>query len=443
MYRNIYVGENYSRKITTPLITTDCNAYKIIWDSKAEKGIFKITAIRADDTSVFDYGELAEDGTATYIMNSNMYSKEGPLTLYLSICDQETVVTCREMLFNVKDTGNTSEVTENNIDPINKLTQQIVKNQLETEKRINNLTVYGEDNIYILEENVDVTIKDGKVTDLLNTDYSEYETIAFPYGISEIAIPEKTEFIANKVIMPKGLEKVADGSFSKKASDNVKIEIKEIIFNEGITEIGASVFSYANIGNIRFADSLKTVKENAFLGTSGLKEIVLPENVDEVGNYVGMDSSIEKIVFKNNVTKIGALVFSKLKVCGYEGSTAEEFAKNISLEFQSIAGESALKKVKIDNLEYVSVFSGRYYEIKPQNKIIVLLGASADTSRLDEYMFSFETPEDISEFSFSVIYKTNEIVWVKEPRIKNKHIYEVSVVNGVGVIVGTPLEVTL
>ena len=102
MYRNIYVGENYSRKITTPLITSDCNAYKIIWDSKAEKGIFKITAIRADDTSVFDYGELAEDGTATYIMNSNMYSKEGPLTLYLSICDQETVVTCREMLFNVK-----------------------------------------------------------------------------------------------------------------------------------------------------------------------------------------------------------------------------------------------------------------------------------------------------------------------------------------------------
>ena len=308
---------------------------------------------------------------------------------------------------------------------------------------LNNLTVYGEDNIYILEENVDVTIKDGKVTDLLNTDYSEYETIAFPYGISEIAIPEKTEFIANKVIMPKGLEKIADGSFSKKASDNVKIEIKEIIFNEGITEIGASVFSYANIGNIRFADSLKTVKESAFLGTSGLKEIVLPENVDEVGNYVGMDSSIEKIVFKNNVTKIGVLVFSKLKVCGYEGSTAEEFAKNISLEFQSIAGESALKKVKIDNLEYVSVFSGRYYEIKPQNKIIVLLGASADTSRLDEYMFSFETPEDISEFSFSVIYKTNEIVWVKEPRIKSKHIYEVSVVNGVGVIVGTPLEVTL
>ena len=90
------------------------------------------------------------------------------------------------------------------------------------------------------------------------------------------------------------------------------------VFNEGITEIGASVFSYANIGNIRFADSLKTVKERAFLGTSVLKEIVLPENVDEVGNYVGMDSSIEKIVFKNNVTKCKRLFIACSKLYFYQ-----------------------------------------------------------------------------------------------------------------------------
>jgi hypothetical protein len=77
MYRNIYVGENYTRKVTTPLITTDCNAYKIIWDSKCTRGSFKITAIKSDGTSVFDFGTLTEDGIAESGTHKELLEKKG------------------------------------------------------------------------------------------------------------------------------------------------------------------------------------------------------------------------------------------------------------------------------------------------------------------------------------------------------------------------------
>ena len=57
-------------------------------------------------------------------------------------------------------------------------------------------------------------------------------------------------------------------------------------------------------------------------------------------------------------------------------------------------------------------------------------------------MFSFETPADVSTFSFGVLTDEGvEIKWIKEPNLKPNYIYEVSIVNGVGVIAGTSKEV--
>ena len=103
MYRNIYVGENYTRKVTTPLITTDCNSYKIIWDSKCTRGSFKITAIKSDGTSVFDFGTLTEDGIAEYVISNSFYNVEGSLKIFLAIVENESITTCRELNFIVKE----------------------------------------------------------------------------------------------------------------------------------------------------------------------------------------------------------------------------------------------------------------------------------------------------------------------------------------------------
>ena len=86
MKRIINVGTSYAQKIQTPLITSDTNAYELIWEVGNLDGMFKITAKRADDETVFDYGTINE-GIASYTLASDMYSKEGWLTLYLSIVE--------------------------------------------------------------------------------------------------------------------------------------------------------------------------------------------------------------------------------------------------------------------------------------------------------------------------------------------------------------------
>lgn len=125
MMRNIYVGDCYSRKVVTPLITTDQNAYKIVWDSKCTSGSFKITALKADGTSVFDFGELSGEGLATYIVKNNMYDEEGPLKLFLAIVDQSSITTCREINFTVKKGADEASFAQDNANPINSLAMQV------------------------------------------------------------------------------------------------------------------------------------------------------------------------------------------------------------------------------------------------------------------------------------------------------------------------------
>ena len=52
-------------------------------------------------------------------------------------------------------------------------------------------------------------------------------------------------------------------------------------------------------------------------------------------------------------------------------------------------------------------------------------------------MFSFDTPDSVTD-AFLYIISDQEIKWIKEPNIKPNYIYEVSIVNNVGVIAGFP-----
>ncbi|MBO5098995.1 MAG: hypothetical protein J6C16_02380, partial [Clostridia bacterium] len=139
MVRNIYVGDNYSRKVITPLITTDQNSYRIIWDTKCKNGVFKITAVKSDNSAVFDFGELSDEGVATYVIANNMYDIEGPLKLFLAIVEEKSVTTCREISFTVREGANEATFAENNANPINSLTMQVVANSNENATKLQKL----------------------------------------------------------------------------------------------------------------------------------------------------------------------------------------------------------------------------------------------------------------------------------------------------------------
>lgn len=89
-----------------------------------------------------------------------------------------------------------------------------------------------------------------------------------------------------------------------------------------------------------------------------------------------------------------------------------------------------------------TISPNEYYSFTGISFLTVTLD-TASTTKLDEFMFSFETPSDISSFSFGILTDESvEIKWVKEPNLKPDYVYEVSVVNSVGVIAGTAKEVT-
>ena len=329
MVRNIYVGDNYSRKVVTPLITTDQNSYRIIWDTKCKSGVFKITAVKSDNSAVFDFGELSDEGVATYVIANNMYDIEGPLKLFLAIVEEESVTTCREISFTVREGANEATFAENNANPINSLTMQVVANSNENATKLQKLKDYGETDVYILKEGEDITVSENVVTQLLKHDFSNYDAIAFPEGITEINLPDTnnggdTPLTAKKVIMPKSLKAIGRCSFSNLAqwddennliASSIVVDVKEYVLNEGLETIGSYAFSdNIYLEKVNIPESIQVINRGAFQYCDSLKGIFIPATVTKIGDGNFTTSSFNQ----ENATV----------VYGYAGSEAERYAIN-------------------------------------------------------------------------------------------------------------------
>ena len=327
MIRKIYVGDSYSRKVTTPLITTDYNSYKIIWETKETEGVFKITAVREDGSYVVDYGEMDENGIATYIIATDMYSIEGNLKLFLAVVNKDSITTCREIKFVVEKGADKEVLAENNVDKTDALAQKIVEINETVFKNAYNTDKYGFSSVYVLEDGKDITVEDSIVTGLLAFDFSQYEAVAFPEGITEIRLPDGdgvTTFVANTVIMPTSLRKIGMSNFSNFVrfdddyniiESSVKVKVKEYVLNENLEEIGSYAFAdNVYLEKINIPHSLRTIKQGVFQYSDKLEKVFIPATVTiiEDGNFT---ATVHK---QENATKI----------YGYAGSEAEHYAKN-------------------------------------------------------------------------------------------------------------------
>ena len=74
-------------------------------------------------------------------------------------------------------------------------------------------------------------------------------------------------------------------------------DIKKVVVEEGITSIGGFFFkNCANIAEIEFPQTLKSINGGAFVNLDALKQISIPDGVTEIGIYVFSDC--------NNLTEI-------------------------------------------------------------------------------------------------------------------------------------------
>lgn len=141
----------------------------------------------------------------------------------------------------------------------------------------------------------------------------------------------------------------------------------EIEVHENTLTIGSyAFFECENIVKVSTSDNLKYVDEMAFCGCknllevnlgknvkkmraacfekcSSLKKIIIPKSVMSVGSVAFFECpSLERVIFLNNTTEIGEKIFSKNKrkknviIVGYDGSTAEIYAKNNGYTFEKI-----------------------------------------------------------------------------------------------------------
>lgn len=90
-----------------------------------------------------------------------------------------------------------------------------------------------------------------------------------------------------------------------------EVVIPDEAYGREVTSIGNAVFqSKENLVNVKIPDSVTKIGRDAFWNT-GLKEIELPNSVEEIGDYsFGYCINLEKVYLPEGVIKIGNRAFS-------------------------------------------------------------------------------------------------------------------------------------
>lgn len=323
-----------------------------------------------------------------------------------------------------------------------------------TNEQLELIENYGTTDVYVLQEGIDFINNNGS---LVTCDNKVIDCSTQTVIIPEI---EGRYKIDGRFIWLKAKELIVTPTFAGITGNCVQME--KLTIPEGVETIFITnsnptepLYLPSSLKEL----SLHTFSNNDIYFTSGTEYV----NVTELfGSNISMKcpKDMLKINFDNGIPsrlyienphmEISGVPSDSFNLYGYAGSTAELFANvewikplvnfiNIGSDYSISINASTATVATIRPNDYYT-FTGD--EEAPLSSLTVTLN-TASTTKLDEFMFSFETPSDISAFSFGVLTDESvEIKWIKEPNLKPDYVYEVSVVNGVGVIAGTAKEVT-
>lgn len=141
----------------------------------------------------------------------------------------------------------------------------------------------------------------------------------------------------NEVILPAELTELGESAFSYY---RFSVPIKSITIPDKLTEIKKETFyGCNNLETVTIGSGLKKICENAFLECTALKEITIPENVQEIEWRAFQASGLDTVRIENPKCVIGDSEYtfgSASVIYGYSGSTAEAYAKKYKRTFKSI-----------------------------------------------------------------------------------------------------------
>jgi len=102
-----------------------------------------------------------------------------------------------------------------------------------------------------------------------------------------------------KVTIPSSIKEIGKDAFSGCAN------LKEVILNEGLEKIGDEAFSSTKIESITIPGSVKEIGKGAFSGCKNLEEIILNEGLEKIGHPAFSNTNIKSITIPSSVKEIG------------------------------------------------------------------------------------------------------------------------------------------
>ena len=192
-------------------------------------------------------------------------------------------------------------------------------------------------------------------------------------GVTSIDVAEESEYFTSLngilyskdmttlLAYPNGLEQVTfsipEGVTTIGRYAVTDAKVTEVIFPSSVTTIERGAFMSSNVARVVFNDGLKVIEPNAFAYCDELTSIELPASVIQVEDdaFSSCDELIS-ITINGESTSIGEILGSlsgflapenieSIKIYGYSGSSAENYAVSNDLAFVSIGTASSANVV--------------------------------------------------------------------------------------------------
>ncbi|UOU99156.1 leucine-rich repeat domain-containing protein [Chryseobacterium daecheongense] len=112
------------------------------------------------------------------------------------------------------------------------------------------------------------------------------------------------------ITLPDNIRKIADSAF---VYSGFSYQIREVILNEGLEEIGRSAFGSQNIKKIKTPSTLKIIRQSAFAGqanannySDSTEEIILNEGLEVIEDYAfASGNSLKSLYLPDSLQSVG------------------------------------------------------------------------------------------------------------------------------------------
>ena len=191
---------------------------------------------------------------------------------------------------------------------------------------------------------------------------------------SELEVIEDCAFNMNEslsdISIPDTVRKIGAYSFQNTA-------IKYVNLPEGLETIEEWSFNYVPLEYIEIPSTVTKIETRAFSFTHGLKTVVIPESVTEIGELLFRHSSLTDLYLPPSITYIPDNIFEDcnhaIAIHGVPGSAAEAFAN----KYSNLTFVGDYHNAPKNTMKSVRQFVERLYE--------VCLDRSSDTAGMNDW----------------------------------------------------------